>query len=228
MPRRILVLVHALLAMVVVTACDGGGGKGGSEKADFDAAGTLRQASSTMAGTRSVALRMDSEGKPPVSVKGGDMKLLRNGDGQGTLKVSRSGMDVEMKVVASGNTVYIGGATGGWQKVPKVLAATQYDTSAVLDPERGIAKLLGSLQDPKAEAVEKVDGKEAYRIAARLPKDRVAGLLPGVDTDIDGQVWVRKSDHRLVKVRGVFPGGKDKVTITFTEFDAAYTITPPK
>ncbi|WP_067461933.1 LppX_LprAFG lipoprotein [Actinomadura macra] len=227
MSRRILTLAQVLLALVVVTACDGGGADKPA-KADFDAAGTLRRASAAMATVKSVGLTMESEGKPPISVRGGDMKLLRNGDAQGTLTMEQSGMDVEMKVVASGSSVYLDAGTGGWQKVPRALAALKYDPSAVLDPERGIAKLLGSLQAPKPEAVEKVAGAEAYRVAAKLPKDRVAGLIPGVTTDVDGKVWVRKSDGRLVKVRGTFPGGKDTVLITFTEFDVPYKISAPR
>ncbi|QXJ25148.1 LppX_LprAFG lipoprotein [Actinomadura graeca] len=226
MSRRFLALAPVLLALVAATACDRGGS--GPAKADFDAAGTLRQASAAMAAVTSVGLTMDSEGEPPVSVRGGDMKLLRNGDAQGTLTMRQSGMNVEMKVVASGSSVYLDAGTGGWQKVPRALAALKYDPSAVLDPERGIAGLLGSLQAPKAEAVEKVDGKEAYRVAARLPKDRVKGLLPGVETDVDGKVWVRKADGRLVKVRGTFPGGKGTVVVAFTEFDVPYKISAPK
>jgi len=227
MSRRFLALVQVLLTLVVVTACDGGGSDK-PVKAEFDAAGTLRRASAAMAAVTSVGLTMESQGKPPISVRGGDMKLLRNGDAQGTLTMQQSGMNVEMKIVAAGNTVYLDAGTGGWQKVPRALAAMKYDPSAVLDPERGIAKLLSSLQAPKAEAIEKVNGMEAYRVAARLPKDRVSGLIPGITTDIDGQVWVRKSDSRLVKVRGVFPGGKDTVVITFTEFDVPYEISAPR
>ncbi|WP_131738932.1 LppX_LprAFG lipoprotein [Actinomadura roseirufa] len=223
MSRRILVLVPLL---AVASACGGGGS--GEKKADFDAAGTLKQASTAMAGVRSVAFRMESEGKPPLTVNGGDVKLLRNGDAQGTLTMRQSGMNIEMKVVATGNSVYLNPGTGGWQKLPRALAALRYDPSAVLDPDRGIVGLLGSVRAPKAEAVEKVNGKEAYRVAGTLPKDRVAGLLPGVGSDIDGKVWVGKADHRLLKVRGVFPGGKDAVVVSFTEFDAPYKISAPR
>ena len=41
-------------------------------------------------------------------------------------------------------------------------------------------------------------------------------------------MWVSRSDHRLVKVRGAFPEGKGAVVISFTEFDAPYDITAPK
>jgi lipoprotein LprG len=161
-------------------------------------------------------------------VKGGDMRLLRGGDAEGTLTVERQGQNVEMKVVAVGESIYLDAGTGGWRKVPKALAATLYDPSAVLDPERGIVKLLSSAAEPRAEAVESVGGKETDRVAARLPKEQVAALIPGIDSDLEGQVWVSRSDHRLVKVRGRFPKEKGAVVISFTEFDAAYKVSAPK
>ncbi|TDD62781.1 LppX_LprAFG lipoprotein, partial [Actinomadura rubrisoli] len=208
----------------------GDGGRSGGKSAApaaFDAAGTLRQASAAMAAVKSVAFTVRSEGKTPIMVKGADIKLLRGGDAQGTLTLEQQGQNVEAKIVAVGSSVYLNLGTGGWQKAPKLLAATYYDPSAVLDPERGIAKLLGSLQAPQAEAEVKVNGKDAYRVRAKLPKDRVSGLIPGIDSDLEGQVWVGKADHRLLKVRGAFPEG-GAVVIDFTEFDAPYKISAPR
>ncbi|NVI90734.1 LppX_LprAFG lipoprotein [Actinomadura sp. BRA 177] len=205
-------------------ACDGGGD---GKKADFDAAQTLRQAAEAMGALQSVGFSLESEGKTPVIVKGGDMKLLRSGDAQGTLTVEQSGQNVEMKVVALGDSIYLDAGTGGWRKLPKALAASVYDPSAVLDPQRGIPMLLTSAKSPEPEAVEKVGGKDAYRVGAKLPKAQIAGLIPGINQDMDGQVWVDKADHRLVKVRGQFPKG-GAVVISFTEFDAPYKISAPK
>ncbi|WP_141577253.1 LppX_LprAFG lipoprotein [Actinomadura sp. WMMA1423] len=227
MSRRILALVPVLLALVFAGACDGGSG-GPAKKADFDAAQTLRQASQAMGALKSVAFTLESEGKTPVMVKSGDMKLLRGGDAEGTLTVEQQGQNVEMKVVAVGDSIYLDAGTGGWRKLPKSLAASVYDPAAVLDPQRGIAKLLSSAREPSPEAVEKVDGKEAYRVAAKLPKEQIAGLIPGIDEDMDGQVWVAKADHRLLKVRGAFPKGQGAVVIRFTEFDAPYKISAPR
>ncbi|MFI0482130.1 LppX_LprAFG lipoprotein [Actinomadura sp. 9N215] len=228
MSRRILVLVLLLPGLLFAGACDGGGSEKPAKKADFDAAQTLRQAAQAMGAVKSVAFTVTSEGKTPVMVKGGDLKLLRGGDADGTLTVEQQGQNVEMKVVAVGDSIYLDAGTGGWRKLPKALAATMYDPSAVLDPERGISKLLASAASPQAQAVETVDGKETNRVGAKLPKAQIAGLIPGIDADLDGQLWVSRTDHRLVKVRGAFPGGKGAVVITFTEFDAPYKISAPK
>jgi hypothetical protein len=226
MSRRILALVLVLPALVFAGACDGGDEP--AKKADFDAAQTLQQAAQAMGGLKSVAFTLESDGKTPVIVKSGDMKLLRGGDAEGTLTVEQQGQNVEMKVVALGDSIYLDAGTGGWRKLPKGLAASVYDPSAPLDPQRGIAKLLSSVKSPEPQAVEKVDGKDAYRVGAKLPQAQIAGLIPGIDADMDGQVWVSKADHRLVKVRGAFPKGQGAVVISFTEFDAPYKISAPK
>lgn len=228
MSKRILVLVPFLTALVFTGACDGDGSGEPAKKADFDAAQTVRQAAEAMGRLKSVAFTVTSEGKTPVIVKGGEMKLLRNGDAEGTLTVEQQGQNVEMKVVALGDSIYLDAGTGGWRKLPKALAASMYDPSAVLDPQRGIAKLLTSATAPQAQAMEKVDGKETYRVGATLPKEQIAGLIPGINADLKGQVWVSKADHRLVKVRGAFPEGQGAVVISFTEFDAPYKISAPE
>ena len=228
MSRRILALVTFVLMLGAVGACDGDGGSGEPRKPDFDGAQVLQRAAQAMADLESVAFTLTTQDETPIMVKGGDLKLLRNGDAEGTLTIEQSGHAVEMKVVAVGESIYLDAGTGGWRRAPKALAATMYDPSAVLDPERGIASLLSSLRAPEAEAVEEVGGKEAYRVAATLPQDRIGGLVPGIDADLPGQVWVNKDDGRLVKVRGAFPEGRGALVIEFTEFDAPYKISAPR
>ncbi|WP_067489592.1 LppX_LprAFG lipoprotein [Actinomadura hibisca] len=227
-PGRLILLAQALLALVVVTACQGDGGeKAGPPQPD--PAQTLKQSAQAMAALKSIAFTLTTEDKPPIPVSGGDMKLLKSGDAQGALKLEQSGQTVQMDIVAVGDSIYIKGVTGGWRKVSKMVAATLYDPSAVLDPNRGISRLLNSVQSPKAETTEKVNGKDAYRVAVKLPQAALGGLVPGITSDLDGQVWVSTADHRLLKVRGDVPGegGKGSVIINFTEFDAPYKISAP-
>ncbi|GAA2576972.1 LppX_LprAFG lipoprotein [Actinomadura fulvescens] len=233
-PGRIIALVMALFALTAVSACSGGDDEPSKPAANQpDGAPTLKQASTAMAGLSSVAFTLATEGKPPIMVKSGDLKLLKSGDAEGTLQITQSGQAVEMKIVAVGASIYVKGVTGGWRQVPKAMAATLYDPSAVLDPDRGISKLLTTMTNAKVEGTEKVNGKDAERVRATLPRDSLGGLIPGITSDIDGQVWITKADHRLVKVKANIPpaaGGGDKgsVIINFTEFNAPYTFRAPK
>lgn len=219
-----------MVALVVATACGGGGGDDdGGGPARFDGRKVLADASAAMGRLKSVGVTLSTQNKPPIMVQGGDIKLLKSGDAEGTLTIEQSGQAVEMKLVAAGDSVYLNAGTGGWRKTPRAAAAMLYDPSAVLDPSRGIPKLLTSAVSPTAEAEEKVDGKDAYRVRATLGQDDLARIVPGINSDVDGQVWVSKADQRVLKVKGNVPkGGKGSVVITFDEFDAPYKISAPK
>ncbi|MEV4257289.1 LppX_LprAFG lipoprotein [Spirillospora sp. NPDC049652] len=222
--RRFVVVVFALL---VVGGCKGGGGSK-EETARFDAGQVVRQSSDAMGKVTSVAVTLRTQGDSGLLVHGGDLKLLRNGDGEGTVQVSQSGATGEMQLVAVGDSVYIKGVTGkSWRKVPKMLAGTVYDTSAVLDPERGVAKMLASIKDPKAQAEEKVNGKDCYRVGGTLPQASIGKIVPGIEADVAGQLWIDKASHRLVRVKGDLAKGA-AATIDFTEYDRPYKISAPK
>ncbi|MEV5571350.1 LppX_LprAFG lipoprotein [Spirillospora sp. NPDC052269] len=222
--RRFVVVV---LALLVVGGCKGGGGSK-EASANFDAGQVVKQSADAMGKVTSVAVTLRTAGDPGLLIHGGDLKLLKNGDGQGTVQLSKSGSTGEMQLVAVGDSVYIKGVTGkDWRKVPKVLAGTMYDTSAVLDPDRGVAKMLTSITDPKAQAEEKVDGKDCYRVGGTLSNASIAKIVPGVDGDLAGQLWIDKASHRLVRVKGTMPKG-GSATIDFTEYDQPYKISAPK
>ncbi len=212
-------------------ACKGGDdGDGGKRAGGPDATATLRQSAQAMGAVQSVALALSTEDKPQIPVRGGDIKLLKSGDAEGTIQLAQAGQTVEMNLVALGDAFYIKAVTGGWRKLPKAMAATMYDPSAVLDPQRGISKLLTSVSGAKTEATEEVAGKDAHRIAVTLPREALGDLVPGINQDVPGKVWVSAADHRLLRVRGDLPaegGGKASVTIDFTEFDKPYQIAAP-
>ncbi|WP_019630975.1 LppX_LprAFG lipoprotein [Actinomadura atramentaria] len=222
---RAAALVPVLLALVTVASCKGGDDGGKTAANEPDATGTLKQAAQAMSALSSTAFTLTTDGNPQIVVKGGEMRLLKNGDADGTLQIAQSGQAVEMKIVSLGPTFYVKAVTGGWKKVPKAMAASLYDPSAVLDPNRGIPKLLTSVTDPKAEASEDVRGQKAHRVAATLPKEALNGLIPGVNEDLKGKVWISDADHRLLRVKGNVSGGS--LTIDFTEFDKPYKITAP-
>ncbi|POM24233.1 Lipoprotein LprG precursor [Actinomadura rubteroloni] len=220
-----------LISLVTVTSCSGGGDGGNGTANEPDGSGTLRQAAQTMSGLSSIGFKLTTDGEPQVIVRGGEMKLLKSGDADGTLQIAQSSQVVEMRIVSVGQSFYLKAVTGGWRTVPKTMAATLYDPSAVLDPNRGLAKLLTSVAGPKVEGTEKVNGEQAHRVRGTLPKGVLAGLIPGIDKDVTGKVWIGDGTHRLLRVTGDLPGAKGgtgKLTIDFTEFDKPYKFSAPK
>src|SRR5439155_372274 len=84
-------------------------------------------------------------------------------------------------------SLYIKGPTGGWQKLPAALSSSLYDPSAILDPARGIPKLLAGVQNAKTEGEEDVNGVATYKVTGTVPKDAMSGLLLGQASDRFGR-----------------------------------------
>jgi lipoprotein LprG len=177
-----------------------------------------------------VKIETDGEvGSLPMRRAEGD--LLRSGDAKGTIQISQFGLLIEYDFVVVGKTIYLKGATGGWQKLDSSVAASIYDPSAILDPNRGIAKLLATAKDPTTEGKETVDGKDAYRVAVKLDGTTVATLVPGVGGDVTGKVWVDAQTKQLLKAVLTVPGTsadkKGTVTINVTNIDTPVTVSAP-
>jgi lipoprotein LprG len=204
--------------LLLVTACSGGGSLPDGQK-------LLQQAAAAMGSVNSVGFAIRTEGNPPTSIKSADGKLLKSGDAQGTVQLIQSGRPVEAAFTLVGDTVYFKGATGGYQKLPKATVLALYDPSAILDPQRGVVHLLNTAQKPKTEKREKAGGQDAYEVKATFSKSVVPALVPGITQDVEGQIWISVADNRVLKARLPVTGGT--VTVTFSDFNAQFTITAP-
>jgi lipoprotein LprG len=157
--------------------------------------------------------------------------LTRAGDAQGHATVDQLGATVEVEFVIVGDKLYLKGPTGGFQQLPLAVASTVYDPSAILDPERGVVKVLRTAGNAKTEAREPVDGRDAYRVSIAPTGEALGTLIPGAGNGVTGKVWLDADSKRLLK--GTFtiaPSGSDKggtVTIVFTDYDKPVTISAP-
>jgi lipoprotein LprG len=221
---RVAATIAAVPVALVVTACSGGSGKLPA------GADLLKQSSSAMASVTSVGFSLRTEGQPGIPVKSADGKLLKSGDAQGNMQISQLGLSVQLDFTLVGNTVYVKGLTGGIQKLDKSAVTKSYDPSAILDPQRGVSSLLSKAVNPQTEAKESVAGQDAYRVKATMPKDAAASIIPGLTQDVPGQAWISAKDHRLLKVKATVPGtsgNSGSVTVTLSDFNGNFTITPP-
>jgi lipoprotein LprG len=166
-----------------------------------------------------------------LSLKRAEGTLTREGSAQGSAQITQAGLDVELTFVIVGDKIYLKGPTGGYQTLPLALAATVYDPSAILDPDRGIAKVLSTATDAKTEAAESVDGKPAWRVAMKANATDLETIVPGVTGTVPAKVWLGTTDKRLLKATFTLPdsgGAKGgTVTVTFTDYDAPVTISAP-
>jgi lipoprotein LprG len=168
-------------------------------------------------------------GSLPLRRAEGD--LVRSGDAKGSIQLSQFGVLIQYDFVVVNKDIYLKGVTGGFQKVDAATAASIYDPSAVLDPDRGIAKLLATATNPKTEARETVDGKDTYRVSVNLDPTVVSNLVPGVTGTVTGKLWLDVKTKDLVKAVLTVPGGTAAkpatVTISESNVDVPVTVSAP-
>ena len=185
---------------------------------------------------KSAHIKIETEGEvSALPVRRAEGDLLRSGDAKGTIQLSQFGVLVEYQFVVVGKDIYLKGVTGGFQKIDASVAKQIYDPTAILDPDKGIAKVLSTATNPTTEAQEKVDGKDAYRVAVGLSGDAVAALVPNITGPVTGKVWIDKNTKDMLKAVLTVPGpsagagaGKSgTVTITETNIDSPVTVSAP-
>ncbi|HZN75218.1 MAG TPA: LppX_LprAFG lipoprotein [Micromonosporaceae bacterium] len=228
-PRFLVVSLSLLIAVAGIAGCT----RKNEPSAQLPAAdGLLKGAAADMKKINTVHFAIDAEGTiAGLALRGADGDLTRIGDAHGTAQLEQSGQVVELEFIVKGDSMYIKGPTGGFQQVPLALAASVYDPSAILDPDRGVAQILETATGGKTQSRESVNGIDAYRVTAKLDPRAVSTVVPGVTGDIDGELWIAATQPRLLKTKfavpgqGGTPGGT--VTITLSNFDLPVTVTAP-
>ncbi|WP_449066492.1 LppX_LprAFG lipoprotein [Planomonospora algeriensis] len=219
--RRIFVAA-LVAALSLVTACSGGSASG---TALPDGPELVKRSAEAMRTVTSASFTMEAENAPQLQVKKAAGRLSATGDADGTIQLDFAGSLQEISFVLAGETVYFKGVTGGFQKMSRSELAAIYDPSAILDPERGVVRLLGNALDPKTQAEEKLDGADAYRLSATLSQQILAALVPGIAQSVEGTLWIDKATGRLLKAE--LPMAEGKVTVAFADYDAPVQVTAP-
>jgi lipoprotein LprG len=192
----------------------------------------MQQSEAAMSSVQTVHFAIAVDGSLPglpLSKAQGDLKA--SGDAKGSANISEFGVNVEVDFIIANNTFYLKGVTGGYSPMPLSTASSIIDPSAILDPNRGVVQLMKTAKNPTTEAIESVNGHDAYRVAVTPDPAAMTSLVPGAGAGTTGKIWIDTTTHRLSK--GVFtvPGsGSGKgatVTITMTNYDAPVTVNAP-
>ena len=213
--------------LAALASCTSGSGEKSPPAENLPAGNTLlKESAAAMREIKTAQFLITADGEiAGLSLRRAEGTLNKEGSAKGTAQVEQAGAAVELEFVIVGDRLYLKGPTGGYQTLPLTLAATVYDPSAILDPDRGIAKVLGSATGAITEASEPVDGKDAWRVAVITTGTDLAGLIPGVTGSIPAKLWIADADKRLLKATFTMSGGT--VTVTFKDFDAPVKISAP-
>ncbi|HEY2791510.1 MAG TPA: LppX_LprAFG lipoprotein [Micromonosporaceae bacterium] len=231
--RSSVSIASVALIAAVLAGCHSGNGSSGSasDTTSLPPASTLlSQAETAMGAVQSVHFTLNVDGTiAALPVKSANGVLTHAGDAKGTATAVEFGTTLEIAFVIVGDSFYFKGPTGGYQKLPLATATTFYDPSAILDPNRGIPKVLSDSQNAKTVGSTTINGATAYEVSLTPDPDAIKSLLPGVGSGVTASIWIDKASGHVVK--GVFNvpnnGKKAVVTITLDSYDQPVSISAP-
>src|SRR5215813_13963999 len=162
--RRWAILTLAALTAIGLAACTRNQSSSSTGATALpDGRALLLTSAAAMKEVKTAHAKIDVQGAVGgIGLHKADGVLTRGGDAKGTATIDQLGTTVEVEFVITGGKVYLKGPTGGFQQIPAALASSIYDPSAILDSDKGVAKLLGAVKSAKTEAKESVDGQDAY------------------------------------------------------------------
>jgi lipoprotein LprG len=230
MRTRVLVLLCA--ALVVVAGCTGASDTAATTTTQ-GAQQLLARSAASMGGVTSVQFTLTVAGNlSSVPVHNASGSLNKAGDAKGNAQITEFGQLVQVDFVLVGDTFYLKGPTGKYQKLPASLAESLFDPTAILDPNRGVAHVLASVQNPQPQGAETVNGVTATKITGKVGSKVASQLVPGISTDVNATLWLANDDKALpVKAEFVVPttGGSSGATVdvTLTNYDQPVTVTAP-
>lgn len=223
--RRVLLASVALLA-VACSSNDKPPAGGGQ-----DASALLKESAEATKNIQSAHFTLKVNGEiEGLSVHNAEGDLSKAGAAKGKVNMELLGNLFEGEFVLVDNTIYIKGPTGGYQQLPAALISSIYDPGAILNPDKGISKVLASVQNPKFEGTETVNGQATNKVSGRAAKDVVSSIVPGVNSDVDITFWLRQDNKQPVKAEAKLPGKNNQpasVEVTLSDVDKPVTITKP-
>ena len=197
-----------------------------------DAATLLKQSADTTRKQTSAHVVLTTTGDIkalPITVLTGDMTLTPAVAAQGKADIMFLGQKLsDVKFVVSDGNLY-GAITAGGAMENFGPAADIYDISTILSPENGLANILTSFTDPKAEGRESVNGVDAVKITGTVPADAMNKIAPAlkVTGPIPGTAWIREDgDHQLQQVKFDVEQGKN-IQMTLSDWGKTVTVDKP-
>jgi hypothetical protein len=140
-----------------------------------------------------------------------------------------AGNNVQVQIIAIGNQQYIL-LFGSWQATSGLL-----NPQTLSDPQRGVAAILGHIQNPSTPSDSTVGGKPCWKVNGKLDPAYLAGITgggaPAGSTD-DISACIGKSDnlpYQIIIKGPAATGDTDKTSRTFTlsNFGERVTIEAP-
>lgn len=187
----------------------------------------LATSATAMKAVTSAHFTLTVNGKvPDLQVQGAEGDLTSTGNAQGNAKITQFGQLVQVEFVVVGKDLYLKGATGGFTKLPAALAGQVYDPTAILNADKGVAKVLTSVTNPGSPGT----AGSSYTVTGTVPKAVAASLVPGIAADVPGTFTIDHASSQLTHISLGLTGADHKpatVDMVLGDFNKVVTITAP-
>ncbi len=190
----------------------------------------LTKAGTAMGNVQTVHFTIKIDGTlPNLPLQSADGVLTHAGEAKGSAKISELGSTIEADFIVVGDSFYLKVLGADYQKLPLSSATSIYDPSAILDPNRGIPKVITTAQNAKTVGASVINGKPAYQVSLTPDPTAVSNLIPGMSGQITGSVWIDEATSKVVQAVFSVPSNGKTVTatLTFDNYDAPVTISAP-
>lgn len=224
--RRIFAVLTALFAAAMLaTGCSSK-----STEPLPEAAQLVQQSIATTKALKSAHLEIAVSGKIeglPIKTLSGDLTNVPAVALKGNSKITMGGADADIQLVVLGGTLYAALTPDSW--VDFGPASEIYDPSVILNPDAGLANMLGNLTEAKADGFDTIGGVATVRITGKVAADAVNKLIPQLQAGgpLASTVWIEKdAPHQLVQAQ-VDQSEGNSVALTLSEWDKPVTVTKP-
>lgn len=206
-----LALVGLIAPVLLLTAC------GGSSAPDVhqlikDAQAAIQKVTAYHFNLK--AQNIGTNATLPITAADGDIKVPDRLKALATALVA--GSSVQVQLIAIGNKQYIN-LFGAWQTTTGLI-----DPRTLSDPQKGVASILGHIQNPSDPTDSNVNGQSCWSINGKLDPSYLAGITGGgapKGTMDDVTTCIGKTDklpYQIV-IKGVATqGDSQNTTRTFT------------
>jgi lipoprotein LprA len=242
LPHRTVIAVAAaaLAAVFAIGGCsssDKGTGNGGSSPgtSNVDAANVVKQAADAMRQVTGMHVTVAVQGNVPnlsLTKLDGDVSSQPQTAATGSATLSVGQKPVDSKFVFVDGHLYADVADPGGKYTDYGDGVSIYDVGTMLNPDKGLAKILTDLKNPKVAGTEQVNGIATTKITGTSSSNDVATLAgrrlgPESETQEPTTVWIASDGtHHLVKLQFV-PVENSTITLTMSDWGKQVTATKP-
>lgn len=227
MRRLLIALATATTAAALFAGCSSGKDAAGPLP---DATTLVKESATTTAALESAHLALSVTGQIknlPVKTLEGDLTNQPTTAAKGNATITMLGSDVDAKFVVIEGDLYAsitGDSYDNYGSADKI-----YDVAAILSPDKGLANLLATLTDAKAQGRDTVNGQKTVRVTGEVPADQVNKLAPQLKATAPTSctVWIQEDgDHQLVQAK-LDPSAGNSIQMTLSNWNAPVTVEKP-